>query len=257
MLTRRLRRAAWRRLSTLPRPLDSPVDCTATVLITVFHRARLPNLEPLVRHLLRCSFIDQIVVSNHNPALSADVVRMATRLSDPRVNLINQAVPQGCGRRWQVAKDFRFRYLISIDDDVLLYPHQLRRLFVGLLARPEVPHGIAGICIDKDERTAYHQRVNRSVDYLTEVYAITRTHFVEYWRLHQSLQQRSARRPAAGEPAGDFLLLSRSGKGRPLIHDVGYVLRCETYAAPEIAMWRTSGFSQMVSDVVTELDALR
>ncbi len=173
------------------------------------------------------------MVSNHNPELD---VRGELKIADPRVVLVTQPVARGCGHRWHVIQDFPFDYLISVDDDVLLSAAQLTRLFESLVANPDVPHGISGLFKGPDGEQRYAQRTNASVEYLTEVFAVTRGHLKNYLALQEALAADSDRARSDIESSVDFVILSRSGSGKAAVHDFGHVLRCESFKDPTVAV---------------------
>ena len=141
-----------------------------TVLITYYNPARLKHMNHQIRNLLKCAFVEQIVISNHNPAFK---IEAHVTISDPRLAFVNQAVRRGCGYRWLVADGFSPQYLIVMDDDILLFPWQVEKLFSALVAEPEIPHGFAGMVQQPDGFLDYQQKQERRVDYICEIYAIT------------------------------------------------------------------------------------
>ena len=81
-----------------------------TVLVACFHPARLEHLDAQVRNILKCRFVERLVLSNHNPQLP---VADTLRVSDKRIVIVNQPVERRCGHRWAVAAQF--------DAECLLY----------------------------------------------------------------------------------------------------------------------------------------
>ena len=42
---------------------------TLTVLTTYYNPARLKHVNHQIRNLLKCKFVERVIISNHNPAL--------------------------------------------------------------------------------------------------------------------------------------------------------------------------------------------
>jgi choline kinase len=86
----------------------------------------MKHINPQVRNILKCDFVEKLVISNHNPEMSIEN-KVETR--DKRLVFINQETKRGCGYRWVIANGFNPEYLIVVDDDILLFPSQLQKLF--------------------------------------------------------------------------------------------------------------------------------
>jgi hypothetical protein len=201
------------------------------------------HADALARNILRCGFVERLVLSNHNPA-----VRLADHLSlsDARVVVNEERAPMGCGHRWQVAVRWPAGYLIVIDDDILLRPEQLRTLFHALQADPARPHGIAGMRRSHAGTFEFVERRNDDTDFLCEVYAVTGEHLDRYVQRRDRLPQRVRARV---DRSADFVLISACGNGRPRLHDVGRVLRCESFKAPGIAVHQGAEFHHDFGEV--------
>ncbi|MCY1022985.1 glycosyltransferase family A protein [Pyxidicoccus sp. MSG2] len=205
---------------------------------------RLHNMQPIVRSLLRADFVDRIIVSNNNPEYRiADWVT----LRDERLRLVDQPRRRAPGLRFELARDEGASYFMSIDDDVFLYPEQVKRLFAELLARPQAPHGIQGerfvgdvtvsrtvpMALRQGWQVAIRDR-EEQVDVINTVYTFTAAHV-------EALYQRAHRLgiDVAEMSNGEDLLLSASGTERPYIHDVGQVAECLSSTQMGVSTWRT------------------
>jgi hypothetical protein len=239
-VTRRIRYAHWSLAGRLGAAPAFNLPAKVTVLITYFHPARMQHIEAQVRNLLRCNFVEQIVLSNHNPQVR---IEEQIKLRDPCLRFLNQPVARGCGYRWLVANEIDPAYLIVIDDDLLLYPTQLAQLFQALLRTPEVPHGFSGMRVTDAGRFEYQEHREATVDYLCEIYAVTRQHLQRYLALRDQI----ATDTTVGEmidSAVDFMLISQSGAGAPQIHNAGRLLRCETFQREGVAVHKHNGFAE-------------
>lgn len=229
-----------------------------TVILLSFRRVR--NMEPIVGALLRCEFVEKVLVSNNNPE-----IRMADwiRLRDDRLRLIDQPRKTPPGIRFELARKEPGRYFLSIDDDVLLSPEQVKRLFLGVLSRPGAPHGIHGEGYVGESKKTFppYWRVDRKgyhgqVDNLNTVYGFTREHLAEMERLAGRLDLGGGGIAEMGN--GEDLLVSASGDERPWIHDVGPVALCLSSHRIGVATWASRpGFFTERKELFLKLRSLR
>ena len=206
-----------------------------TVILLSYRR--IGNMEPLVRSLLRADFVDRILISNNNPEYRiADWVRVL----DERLHWVDQPVRRPAGMRFELARCTPGEYFVSIDDDTFLFPEQLRQLFAALIAEPDVPHGFQGECYEGERGPSrfmgWHVglRGRRRVDGLNRLYFFTREHVRELFRLASLL-----RLEVGNMRNGEDLLLSFSGKAKPLLEDIGHVGECLSAHRKGTATWRT------------------
>lgn len=224
-----------------------------TVLITYFNPVRLSHINHQIRNLLKCDFIRQVIISNHNPQIR---IEEFVKISDPRLVLLNQGVRHGCGHRWLVAAQFSPPYLIVMDDDILLFPWQVQKLFSALLTESDVPHGFAGMIQRPDGSLDYHQKADQSVDYLCEIYAITGQMLDQYIHLKDQLAT-SPEIARSIESTADFVIVSQTGAMKPRIHYAGHLLRCPTFNQAGVAVHKEQEFLKDVHSVAHALDDVR
>jgi hypothetical protein len=235
------------------RAVSVPSASKVTVVLTAYKKERMRNLDPLVRSVLKCRFVEKVIVSNDNPDLRiADWVMV----HDERLVLLDQPARRGCKHRWELAQAENAAYTIAIDDDVLIHPKQLALLFTHLLDRQEVPHGLSGCKIPFE----FHERQELEVDLLFEIYAVTREHVQAYFDTIEQLKARGTL-PAEGlGKRGDFVVISHSGKARPVIHDVGFIARCASAYAEGVATFKEDGFASYTGELlaaVRKIETLR
>jgi hypothetical protein len=221
----------------------------ATVLITYYAPSRMRDLAPQVRNVLKCAWVERLIVLNHNPGVTIGDFGVA----DPRLVVVNHSERRGCGHRWVVASRFEFEYLVVVDDDLHLFSWQLNRLFGHLLDAPEAPHGLSGMRVGDDGSLSFHQRQNMTVDLLCEVYAVTRPHVERYIALSDMLT-RDPKLSDLLEWSCDFVVISHAGRGRPRIHREGRIARSRSFNEPGTAVHQASAFS---GGVTTTLRAVR
>lgn len=213
-----------------------------TVLITYFNPARMVRIDHQLRNILKCSYVDKVIISNHNPNIN---IQDRIKITDSRLKVLNQPVRQGCGYRWHIASEINPEYLIVIDDDLYLYPGQLTRLFKFLLAEPKIPHGLSGINCLPDGSYEFRDRVDRETDFLCEIYALTREHLAHYMKTYAELASNEQIIRIVNSTT-DFILLSHTGVSKPKIHDVGRLFRDETFKVEGVAVHKKEMFNEYI-----------
>jgi hypothetical protein len=222
----------------------------ATVLITYYNPARMKHINHQIRNILKCGFVEKIIISNHNPAIRIDTM---VKIRDDRLTVLNQDIRRGCGYRWNIAGEYAPRYLIVVDDDILLFPWQLKTLFSRLVAEPEVPHGFAGMLHHEDGSLEYREMEDRSVDYLCEIYALTGDHLKRYQELRSHAIARDTTLEPVLDNSADFMVISKAGIGTPRIHKSSRLFRCPTYNQTGVAVHKETEFEHGVLDVAKAL----
>jgi hypothetical protein len=207
-----------------------------TVILLSWKRVR--NMQPLVRSLLRADFIERIIVSNNNPEYR---IRDVIQLRDDRLQLIDQPQARAAGVRFELARNEPGEYFVSIDDDTFLYPEQLKKLFSELIAHPHCPHGRQGEMYVGPPHQPRHpgwklglRRLEGNVDVINCVYAFTRGHVEEMYRLAGQLEL-----DIGALANGEDVLLSSSGEEGPMIHDLGELVECLSAHRRGVSTWRT------------------
>jgi hypothetical protein len=225
-----------------------------TVLIASYHPARLRKINHQIRNLLKCEFVEKVVISSHNPAVE---IEECVTLTDRRLVLLSQGVRRSGGYRWVVAREFAFEYLIVIDDDIVMFPWQLKILFENLLKDPSVPHGLSGMIQMQNGDLQFHQREDIQVHYLTEIYAVTRKHLDQYFKMVELFVEKSSDLADSIERLADFVVISQTGPKHPRIHRAGRIFRDETYNAQGVATHKDEQFSNVVNQVSRLVKGLR
>jgi hypothetical protein len=213
-----------------------------TVLITYFNPARMGRIDHQIRNILKCSFVERLIISNHNPDVN---IQDRIQVRDQRLKILNQPVRRGCGYRWQIASELNPEYLVVIDDDLYLFPGQLTKLFEFLLAEPKIPHGLSGINCLPDGSYEFRDRENRETDFLCEIYALTREHLGHYMKTYDDLSSNEEIIRIVNSTT-DFILLSHAGNSRPKIHDVGRLFRDETFKTEGVAVHKKEMFNEYI-----------
>ena len=225
-----------------------------TVLMACYHPARLRHINHQIRNLLKCKFVERVVISSHNPTVK---IEEYVTLTDQRLILLNQGVHRPGGYRWVVAKELSSEYLIVIDDDIVMFPWQLKVLFENLLKDPSVPHGLSGMIHMENGDLQFHQREDINVHYLTEIYAITRKHLEQYFKMVKLFVEQSTDLADGIERLADFVVISQTGSSHPRIHKAGRIFRDETYNAQGVAIHKDEQFLNVVNRVSQLVKGLR
>lgn len=208
------------------------------------------NLDGLVRAMLRCDGCQAVIVSNNNPQVD---LRRWISVTDPRLRIIEQDRRRYPGIRMTVARAAPAPRYLMVDDDVLLHAEQMQGLMDLLCAEPEVPHGVNGERRDP-ARSPYPYRLDQgsdgAADHLTNVYAITDRHLARYFELTERLGIEDPADLANGED----IILSVSGSGRPLVHDLGPLLRCAS--TPDRVIATCKSRNRFFEERLAVIDAL-
>lgn len=214
---------------------------------------RPQNMQWITKSLLTTNFISRVIVSNNNPDL-----RMEDWFdySDDRVELLNQKVRRRAGYRFEIAKDLNDQYFIFIDDDLFLKPSQLSTLFDALLSNPSVPHGVWGQrFINNNNELSWEdgvRNINGELDVINRSYFLTRKHVENFIKLMNSLGIHQV----TDLKFGDDMILSFSGDGRPICHDVGNLLDCISKDKDGIAIWKENEFFSYRSEMFKKLTSI-
>jgi len=223
-----------------------------TVLITYFNPVRMKKINHQIRNILKCEFVDKLIISNHNPDIH---IQDKLKVNDDRLTILNQSVKRGCGFRWLVANGFDFKYLIVIDDDFLISAQQLASLFRRLLEEPNIPHGLAGMNCLPAGGFEYRDKENVVVDFLCEVYAVTKSHLDRFMEINSSISS-DAKIARIVDSTADFMIVSQTGTSRPKIHDVGRLFRDETFKTEGVAVHKNQTFEEHMEQILNALRSL-
>jgi glycosyltransferase involved in cell wall biosynthesis len=210
----------------------------------------MKHVNHQIRNILKCDFVETVVISNHNPDVAMDDL---VRVRDKRVIIRNQPVRRGCGYRWNVALEYQPDYLIVVDDDILLFPSQLAALFDRLVSEPAIPHGFAGMVRHFDGRIEYREMEDLQLDYLCEIYALTGEHVKRYMALRNQILAGDPGLANILENSADFMLVSRSGSGSPKIHKSSRMFRCPTYDQAGVAVHKDPEFDANMMNLARTL----
>jgi hypothetical protein len=249
-LLRKLKYIYWVLNGYLGWPIHSMQDRKTVVLLTYFNPVRMDDIDSQIRNILKCTFVEAIVISNHNPDVR---IEEKVNIRDNRVKFLNQDIRRACGYRWRIAGQLASEYLLVIDDDILLFPSQLKTLFEALIKDPSVPHGFSGMVMAEDGGYEYFEQVDMRVHYLCEVYGVAKKHINRYFEMEQLLAEQDKSLPDVVERLGDYILISRTAEENPLIHDAGRIFRSATYKSQGVANHKDKEFLQVLSDVTRAL----
>ena len=230
-------------------PLSAPK--AAAVLLSY---KRPKNLPWISRSLLKNDFVSRVIVSNNNPEM-----RMEDwfDFSDPRLEIVNQDVRRRAGYRYEIAKDLTEDYFIFIDDDIFLRPSQIATLYKALLENPASAHGVWGQRFYKDgDGFSWKSGVSNfegELDVINRAYFLTRHHARNFLQLLHKLEIERV----VDLKFGDDMILSFSGKNRPMCHDVGFLIDCPSKDADDVAIWKENEFFNYRSGLYERLLSIR
>lgn len=206
--------------------------------VIVLNHKRPQNVGQIAQYVLRSGFVGRMIISNNSQAYRiADYVKVR----DPRLVLIDQPEPSGVGISLEIARDYDAQYYVRVDDDIFLHPAQLQWVYWNLRHYPERAHGIFGAAFtpgrDPSKEWPFVHRRNASgpIDILNGLFAFTRKHLDEYFRLCPLLGIDNQRTLMNGED----IVLSFSGDCKPMIHNIGPIWECASEASPGVALHQT------------------
>ena len=137
-------------------------------------------------------------------------------------------------------------YFIFNDDDIFLSPGQISRLLSALHLDPSRLHGVQGQIYSETHDSLIHRDsyvfgVEKEADIINRIYACDFEHIRGFFCLIDMLST-NHKFIYWYKSFWDDMVLSFTGKSKPMTHDVGYVLNCPTSSQAGIAEWRREGF---------------
>lgn len=215
--------------------VGSAISDDEKLTVIMLNHKRPQNVAQIARYVLRSGFVGRLIVSNNSQAYRiADHVR----LQDPRLLLIDQPEPAGVGISLEIAQEHRSCYYLRVDDDIFLHPAQLQWIYWNLRTHSDRPHGIFGAAHAPGKDPArewpfvHRRNVTGPIEILNGLFAFTREHLDEYFRLCALLGITDQRTLMNGED----IVLSFAGRRRPMVHNVGPVWECASEAKPGVAL---------------------
>lgn len=225
----------WRLVKGIFNPvIPDNFNSKVTVIIPAYSQERIKNVKRQIGLLTKCSFFERIIISNHNPEIKYN---QEIDNPDKRIVIIDHKTRRGCGYQWEVLKPFQPDFILSIDDDVLLFPSQLVKVLEMLQIYPEVPHGVAGWY-----QKEYKQNRETHVNWLTQFYAITKKHLQRYFWLVDAISLGDEELKEIIEFWGDDLIISKTGSDLPRIHKVGVIIQDRTATKLGVATFTYDDF---------------
>lgn len=225
-----------------------------SICAIVLSYKRPQNMQLIVDSLLAVPIISKVILSNNNPEI--DITQHIT-VSHPKFILIEQESAKPANHRFALAAEFAFDYYFCIDDDLFLSAEQIQQLLLALIKQPERVHGMYGQHVIRDgAQLAFRSGIygeDTEVDVLNRAYAFTRPQLFKMLILSQKMGFRHIN----DAQFLDDVLLSFSGKGKPLCHDVGVFEDCPTSHAEGIAVFRQATFEEKRIAAYQQLESLQ
>jgi len=223
-------------------------DQQCTVLIASYLRPK--NIQTIINAVVKCRFVSEIVISNHNPEI---VMSDFIECDDARVRILNSEKREYCGYRFKVASDLDGEYFLILDDDIFMSPEQVRKLFVHLLKDPDVPHGFHGSRYkshseeDEIDEVQHVARRETNVDVLHQAYAVTKSQISHMLQIAEAANRSGLFPDENPANFADDMMISVSGEGQPRVHDLAPILICQTSLQQDIAVCGRVDFQRMRS----------
>jgi hypothetical protein len=213
----------------------TPARCTAVIASYL----RPENIQAIVNALVKCSFINKIVISNQNPNITMENY---VDTEDDRVLILNSLKREYPGYRFKVASTFPGEHFMILDDDIFMFPEQIRKFFSHLVSDPSVPHGFHGTryvrIAGKAGRFRYEHVAGRDavVDVLHQGYAVSGDHIKRMLEIGCLLAEQDLFKSEDRRNFVDDILISFSSNSRARVHNLAPILTCPTSLEPDIAV---------------------
>lgn len=227
------------------------MSCCAIIL----SYKREQNIPCIVDSLLALAAVDHVIVSNNNPDIDLTGL-LSCQLHNPQFELIQQTTRCHCIKRFEIARELDYDYFICIDDDVFLTQDQILTLLNELRMNPAVVHGFNGQleCFNQDG-LFLHGGVgfaNHPIDVLNNAYFFTKNHVIKMYDLAQLIGIEDI----SDAIFLDDILLSFSGQGKPVCHDVGPVKFCPSSEEIGVATYKENNFDPIRMNAYLKLRSL-
>ena len=219
-------------------PMGARIADEEKLTVIILNHKRPFNIEKICKYVLRNQFVNRVVVSNNCQDYS---IREYVNLKDSRLVLLDQEKPSGVGIRFKLAQTYIAKYYLLFDDDFFLHPAQLQWVYSSLVSSPDRPHGTRGAILKPDLSPnnqwpfGYAKNTMQEVDILLGLFAFTRQHLEEYFRLCRLLGIDDQEQLMNGED----IIISFSGNLKPMIEDVGNIWMCASERKPGVALHLT------------------
>ena len=203
--------------------------------VIVLNHKRPENVGQIAQYVLRAGFVGKLIISNNSQEYP---IQKYIKVKDPRLVLLNQTEPSGVGISFELAREHHSRYYLRVDDDIFLHPAQLQWIYWNLRQSADRPHGIFGAAFSSDKNPeqewpfVHRRNAFATVEILNGLFAFTREHLEEYFRLCALVGIQDQKSLMNGEDID----LSFSGNKKPLIHNIGPIWECASEASPGVAL---------------------
>ena len=221
---------------------------------------RQQNIQFIAETILKCPFVDKLIISNSNPEFEIDPW---VDIKDDRLEIINHQSKQGCGSRWDILRKQPYDFFMSIDDDVFLKPEQIETLFNQLVADGSRPHGLFGSnwkILDYETKLLdrhFSAEIDKTVDLIHQVYAVKKKHIEKYFELRDVLLSKTPDVVSYIDAFSDDILISHCGTAKPKVHNADKLTECKTKAKDGIALCAAEDFLSKRADVYYHLTETR
>ena len=210
------------------------IDRLEKITVILLNHKRPWNMEMIVRSLLKCTFVEKIILCNNGAEEP-----VCPQHSNPRIQIITLPYNGKPIHRFVLAQQESSDFFLFIDDDIFLSPKQIKNVFFSLIKDPSHVHGVCGERISPEKFEHYLHGCDMELSILSRVYACGREHIARFFTLVGMLGQEHL----AIAPFRDDILLSMSGREKPLCHDIGSLLSCPSCAKKGIAVFRDDRFT--------------
>jgi hypothetical protein len=210
------------------------IDRPEKVTVILLNYKRPWNMSMLVRMLLKCEFVEKILLCNNGAQYP-----VSPKQRDARVQVVTLSENAFPIHRFVLAREESAEHFLFLDDDLLLTPEQVRDMVTSLLKDTTHIHGICGECVEGDSIKHYLHGKDMELTILNRAYACTAEHIANFFTLLGGLTQREL----AVAPFRDDIILSMSSEHAPRCHNVGNFLSCPSCSQHNVAVFQNEEFT--------------
>jgi hypothetical protein len=218
-------------------------------------------MQKIIDFINKVDRVEKIILSNNNP----DIKIEEWVNEQDKLTIINQKEKTLYTKRFEIAASLGYKYFFCPDDDIFLLPAQINHVLDKLQENPHVAHGVygqIGVYINGEldmQKGSGVFGVSCEVDVLNRAYFFTSEHIKKCMLLVNEMGWHSINEAIYMEDS----LISFSGSGKPICHNVGHIFDCETSTQQGVATYLEENFSNIRLDGylklqhIAEMDAMR
>lgn len=199
------------------------------------------NLQAILDSVVKSGIFDQIILSNNNPDHNIGNYLKDTPNS---CRIIQQKEHRPCFERVEIAAQSDGQFFFFTDDDLYLYPEDIRNLMTALLKDSTRPHGAFGKSLSSDGISEETGADYRECDILNRVYCLTGDQAKQSLMIRDQLLLKFPELADSISSVED-IIISSSGDKRAMLHRLNCFIPDPDGFDPNVAVWGRPGFRDL------------